>query len=309
MSSTKTSETAQLTVNSPMADTDTSHPTDKPALFPWTSLSQEEILHEIQKGIKSLTGRNKDSLKLLLPTIDTTVEEKAIANMPIDKPSGTNTASTAILTPFGCFPAIKATNNSIRTTTPPSPTNSDQPSFATKPAGATTPVNVNQAIVNQASDTKEKDIWARALGVSICNQDPTVSTTTTADPMDDTTKLDKDGRPYYDLEDLLEDSASTTKTPQDATLTVAVVKENHLKDKEMRRTFWGDYEQGVEDKREQDSSSGCDSDNPSSIDSASDDRNETESHDGYEQGCSDEYYDGQDDAYNDYSDHQDDYYD
>ena len=77
MSSTKTSETVQLTVNSPMADTDTSHPTDKPALFPWTSLSQEEILHEIQKGIKSLTGLNKDSLKLLLPSsIDTTVEEK-----------------------------------------------------------------------------------------------------------------------------------------------------------------------------------------------------------------------------------------
>ena len=127
--------------------------------------------------------------------------------------------------------------------------------------------------------------------------------------MDDTTTLDKDGRPYYDLEDLLEDSTSTTKTPEDATLTVAVVEENHLKDKEMRRTFWDGYEQGVEDKREQDSSSGCDSDNPSSIDSASDDRNETESHDGYEQGCSDEYYDGQDDAYNDYSDHQDDYYD
>ena len=116
------------------------------------------------------------------------------------------------------------------------------------------------------------------------------------------------------MEDLLEDSTSTTKTPEDATLTVAVVEENHLKDKEMRRTFWDGYEQGVEDKREQDSSSESDSDNPSSLDSASDDddhdnRNEMESHDGYEQGCSDEYYDGQDDAYNDYSDHQDDYYD
>ena len=271
-------------------------------------MSQEKILHEIQKGIKNLTGPNKDSLKQLLPNVNTKVVEDTIANIPIDTASATKNASTAILTPFGCFPAIKATNNSIRTTTPSSPTNSDQPSFATKPAGATAPVNVNQAIANQASDTKEKDIWARALGVSVCYQDPTVSTTTTADPMDDTTKLDKDGRPYYDLEDLLEDSTSTTKTPQDATLTVAVVEENHLKDKEMRRTFWDGYEQGVEDEREQDSSSGSDSDNPSSIDSASDDRNETESHDGYEQGCSDEYYDGQD-AYNDYSDHQDDYYD
>ena len=65
MSSTKTGEKAQLTVNKP--NTDTSHPIDKPALFPWTSLSQEEILHEIQKGIKNLTGPNKDSLKLLLP--------------------------------------------------------------------------------------------------------------------------------------------------------------------------------------------------------------------------------------------------
>ena len=309
MTSTKTGEMAQLTVDKPTTDTDTSHPSDKPALFPWTSLSQEKILHEIQKGIKNLTGPNKDSLKQLLPNVNTKVVEDTIANIPIDTASATKNASTAILTPFGCFPAIKATNNSIRTTTPSSPTNSDQPSFATKPASATAPVNVNQAIVNQASDTKEEDIWARALGVSVCNQDPTVSTTTTADPMDDTTKLDKDGRPYYDLEDLLEDSTSTTKTPEDATLTVAVVKENHLKDKEMRRTFWDGYEQGVEDKREQDSSSGSDSDNPSSIDSASDDRNETESHDGYEQGCSDEYYDGQDDAYNDYSDHQDDYYD
>ena len=57
MSSTKTGEKAQLTVNKP--NTDTSHPIDKPALFPWTSLSQEEILHEIQKGIKNLTGPNK----------------------------------------------------------------------------------------------------------------------------------------------------------------------------------------------------------------------------------------------------------
>ena len=75
MSSAKTGEKAQLTVNKPTANTDTSHPTDKPASFPWTSLSQEEILHEIQKGIKNLTGPNKDSLKLLLPSaIDTKVD-------------------------------------------------------------------------------------------------------------------------------------------------------------------------------------------------------------------------------------------
>ena len=55
------------------------------------------------------------------------------------------------------------------------------------------------------------------------------------------------------------------------TLAVAVVEENHLKDKEMRRAFWDGYEQGVEDEREQDSSSGSGSDNPGSIDSASDD--------------------------------------
>ena len=289
MSSTKTGDTAQLTGNKPTEDTDASHPTDKPALFPWASLSQEEILHEIQKGIKHLTGPNKESLKLLLPNgINTKVKEEAIANIPIDKASASNTASPAILTPFGCFPAIKATNNSIRTTTPTSPATSDQPSLAIKPTGATAPANVNQAIVNQAPNTEEEDIWARALGVSIRNQDPTVSTTAAADATNNATKLDAAGRPHYTLEDLLEDSTSATKTPEDATLVIAAVEE--------------------------DSSSGSGSDNPGSIDSASDDddqddRDEMENHYDYEQGYSDGYYDGQDDAYNDYSDHQDDYYD
>ena len=283
MSSTKTGETAQLTVNKSTADIDTSNPTDKSALFPWTSLSQEEILHEIQKGIKNLTGHNKDSLKLLLLN---RVEEEAIAN--IDKASAANTASTAILTPFGCFPAIKATNNSIRTTTPSSPATSDQPSLATKPTDATAPENVNQAIVNQAPETEEEDIWARALGVSIHNRDPTVSTTAAADPTNNATKLDAAGQPHYTLEDLLEDSTSATKTPENATLVIAAVEE--------------------------DSSSGSGSDNPGSIDSDSDDDDkddldEMENHDDYEQGYSDGYYNGQDDAYNDYSDHQDDYYD
>ena len=83
MTSTKTD---QLTVNEPTADTDTSHPINQSALFPWTSLSQEEILDEIQKGMKNLTGPNKDSLKLLLPSaINTKIEEETIAKIPIDK--------------------------------------------------------------------------------------------------------------------------------------------------------------------------------------------------------------------------------
>ena len=86
MTSTKTGKTDQLPVNKPTADTDTSHPINKPALFPWSSLSQEEILHEIQKGIKNLTGPNMDSLKLLLPSaINTKVEEENIAKIPINK--------------------------------------------------------------------------------------------------------------------------------------------------------------------------------------------------------------------------------
>ena len=347
MSSTKTGEKAQLTVNKP--NTDTSHPIDKPALFPWTSLSQEEILHEIQKGIKNLTGPNKDSLKLLLPNvIDTKIGEKVTANIPINKASTTNAASTAILTPFGCFPAIKAANSSSRTTTSAA---SDQSACISKPtenttptkvdqdivnhnpkseseqawdrlldvsthyqdSTDTTPAKVNQVIVNQTPKSESEQAWDRFLGVSIRDQDSANPTTAAADPTSDATKLGAAGRPHYDLEDLLEDSTSATITPEDATL-VAAVEENHLEDRETRRAFWNGYEQGVEDAQEQDSSSGSGSDDPGSIDSISedddqDDRDEMESHDDYEQGYSEGYYDGQDDAYDDYSDQEDDYYD
>ena len=174
---------------------------------------------------------------------------------------------------------------------------------------ATTPTN--QAIVNLTPKCESEQALDRFLGVSVRNQDPTVSTTAAVNPMNDATELDAAGRPHYKLEDLLEDSTSATKALEDATSVVAVVEENHLTDKEMRRAFWDGYEQGVEDEREQDSSSGSGSDNPGSIDSASDDddhddHNAMENHDDYEQGYSDGYYDGQDDAY-DYSDHQEDY--
>ena len=302
MSSTKTGEKAQLTVNKP--NTDTSHPIDKPALFPWTSLSQEEILHEIQKGITNLTGPNKHSLKLLLPNvIDTKIGEKVTADIPIDKASTTNAASTAILTPFGCFPAIKAANSSSRTTTSAA---SDQSACISKPTENTTPTKVDQ-------DSESEQAWDRFLGVSVRNQDSATPTTAAADPTSDATKLGAAGRPHYDLDDLLEDSTSATITPENATL-VAAVEENHLEDRETRRAFWNGYEQGVEDAQEQDSSSGSGSDDPGSIDSISedddqDDRDEMESHDDYEQGYSEGYYDGQDDAYDDYSDHEDDNYD
>ena len=306
MSSTKTGEKAQLTVNKPTADTDTSHPTNKPASFPWTSLSQEEILHEIQKGIGNLTGPNKDSLKLLLPNvIDTKIGEKVTANIPIDKASTTNTASTAILTPFGCFPAIKATNSSSRTTTSAA---SDQSACISKPtenttttkvdqdivnhnpkseseqawdrlldvsahyqnSTDTTPAKVNQVIVNQTPKSESEQAWDRFLGVSIRDQDSATPTTAAADPTSDATKLGAAGRPHYDLEDLLEDSTSATITPEDATLVVAAVEENHLKEKEVRRAFCDGYKQGVEYAREQDSSSGSSSDDSGFINSVSD---------------------------------------
>ena len=351
MSSTKTGEKAQLTVNKPTANTDTSHPTDKPASFPWTSLSQEEILHEIQKGIKNLTGPNKDSLKLLLPSaIDTKVDVENIAKIPIDKASAANTVSTTVLTPLGCFPAINPTDNSTRTTTPAA---SDQSAFIAKPTDSTTPTKndraivnhttkseseqawdrflkvsahdqdststtpakVDQAITNPTPKSESEQSWDRFLGVSIQNHDSIVSTTVAAVQMSDATKSDSSaGQPHYDLEDLLEDSTSATITPDDATLVVAAVEENHLEDREVRRAFWNGYEQGVEAAQEQDSSSGSSSDDPGSIDSVSEDddqdnRDEMENRDDYEQGYSEGYYDGQDDAYDDYSSHEDDYYD
>ena len=119
------------------------------------------------------------------------------------------------------------------------------------------------------------------------------------------------GTVHYDLEDLLDDSTSATKTPEDATLVVAVVEENHLKEKEMRCAFSDGYEQGVEDAQEQDSSSGSDqalSTQPLMMTTRIIMMG-MESQDDYEQGYSDRYYDGKDDAYNDYSNHQDDYYD
>ena len=357
MTSTKTGKTDQLPVNKPTADTDTSHPINKPALFPWSSLSQEEILREIQKGIKNLTGPHKDSLKLLLPSaINTKVEEENIAKIPIDKASAANTDSTTVLTPLGCFPAIKPTNTSTRSTTPAV---SDQSAIIAKPTDgttptkndraivnhttkseseqawdrflnvsshdqdstSTTPAKVDQAITNPTPKSESEQSWDRFLGVSIQNQDSTVSTTAAAVQTSDDTKSDSSaGQPHYDLEDLLEDSTSATITPEDATLLVAAVEENHLEDREVRRAFWNGYEQGVEDAQEHDSSSGSGSDDPGSIDSISedddqDDRDEMENHDDYEQGYSDGYYDGQDDAYDaydaydDYSDHENDYYD
>ena len=347
MTSTKTGKTDQLTGNEPTADTDTSHPINQPALFPWTSLSQEKILHEIQKGIKHLTGPNKDSLKLLLRSaINTKVEEETIVKIPIDKASAANTVSTTVMTPLGCLPAIKPTD----TTTPAA---SDQSAFTAKPTDSTTPTKndraivnhttkseseqawdrfldvsardqgststtpakVDQAITNPTPRSESEQSWDRFLAVSIQNQDSTVSTTAAAVQTSDATKSDSSaGQPHYDLEDLLEDSTSATITPEDATLLVAAVEENHLEDREVRRAFWNGYEQGVEDAQEHDSSSGSGSDDPGSIDSISedddqDDRDEMENCDDYEQGYSDGYYDGQDDAYDNYSDHEDDYYD
>ena len=350
MTSTNTGETDQLTVDKPTADTDTGHLINKAALFPWTSLSQEEILNEIQKGITNLTGPNKDSLKLLLPSaINTKVEEENIAKVPTDKASAANTVSTTVLTPLGAFPAIKPTEYSIRSTTPvasdqsaniakptddTTPTKNDQAivnhttkseseqawdrflnvSAHDQDSTSTTPAEVDQAITNPTPKSESEQSWDRFLGVSIQNHDSTVSTTAAAVQTSDATKSDSSsGQHHYDLEDP-EDSTSTSITPEDATLLVAAVEENHLEDREVRRAFWNGYEQGVEDAQEHDSSSGSGSDDPGSIDSISEDddqdyRDEMENHDDYEQGYSDGYYDGQDDAYDDYSDHEDDYYD
>ena len=322
MTSKKTGKTVQLPVNKPTADTDTSHPINKPALFPWTSLSQEEILHEIQKGIKNLTGPNKDSLKLLLPSaINTKVEEENIAKVPTDKASAANTVSTTVLTPLGAFPAIKPTEYSIRSTTPvasdqsaniakptddTTPTKNDQAivnhttkseseqawdrflnvSAHDQDSTSTTPAKVDQAITNPTPKSESEQSWDRFLGVSIQNHDSTDSTTAAAVQTSDATKSDSSaGQPHYDLED----STSATVTPEDATLLVAAVEENHLEDREVRRAFWNGYEQGVEDAQEHDSSSGSGSDDPGSIDSIyedddQDNRDEMENHDDYEQG-------------------------
>ena len=264
MTSTNTGETDQLTVDKPTADTDTGHLINKAALFPWTSLSQEEILNEIQKGITNLTGPNKDSLKLLLPSaINTKVEEENIAKVPIDKASAANTVSTTVLTPLGAFPAIKPTEYSIRSTTPvasdqsvniakptddTTPTKNDQAivnhttkseseqawdrflniSAHDQDSTSTTPAKVDQAITNPTPKSESEQSWDRFLGVSIQNHDSTDSTTAAAVQTSDATKSDSSaGQPHYDLEDLLEDSTSATITPEDATKSDSFAEQPH----------------------------------------------------------------------------------
>ena len=61
-----------------MADTDTSHPSDKLSLFPWTSLSQEKILQEIQK---EYWARALDISTRIKDSTATTPTNRAIVNI------------------------------------------------------------------------------------------------------------------------------------------------------------------------------------------------------------------------------------
>ena len=111
-------------------------------------------------------------------------------------------------------PVIKATTTSIRTTTPSAPASSDQHSWATKPANATAPANV-KPVVNQANNSEEEDVLARARYANIGNPTST-ATTPAAGSSNDVTMLEMaSSRPHYDLKEFLENSTSATGTIDD----------------------------------------------------------------------------------------------